>query len=74
MFHRNLRRSYAQELEVARRGTPEAIARAGLAPLDPDEYPVLATHLDVISELSTSDAVLHDGLRRLIASWAAGAS
>ncbi|MFE3001099.1 hypothetical protein ACFXG4_39725 [Nocardia sp. NPDC059246] len=49
-------------------------ARSSLAALDPDEYPVLATHLDAISELFTSDAVFHDGLRRLIASWAAGAS
>ncbi|APA99873.1 TetR/AcrR family transcriptional regulator C-terminal domain-containing protein [Nocardia seriolae] len=44
--------------------------RAGLAALDPAEYPVMATHLDTISKLLTSDEVFHDGLRRLIASWA----
>ncbi|WP_433566067.1 hypothetical protein ACQP1O_13060 [Nocardia sp. CA-151230] len=38
-------------------------ARSSLAA--PDEYPVLATYLDVIGELLTSDAVFHDGLRRL---------
>ncbi|MFJ9363822.1 hypothetical protein ACIRRA_05280 [Nocardia sp. NPDC101769] len=54
--------------------TPEAIARSSPAALGPDEYPVPATHLDVNSELLTSDAVFHDGLRRLIAARAAGAS
>ncbi|MGW4247029.1 TetR/AcrR family transcriptional regulator C-terminal domain-containing protein [Nocardia sp. NPDC004722] len=44
--------------------------RATLAGLDPDQYPVLATHLDIISELFTGDDVFRDGLRRLIASWA----
>ncbi|MEU6581470.1 hypothetical protein [Nocardia sp. NPDC046763] len=54
--------------------TPEAIARSSLAALGPDEYPVPATHLDVISELLISGAVFHGGRRRLIASRAAGAS
>ncbi|MFE3193147.1 TetR/AcrR family transcriptional regulator C-terminal domain-containing protein [Nocardia sp. NPDC059240] len=48
--------------------------RSTLAALDPDEYPVMATHLDVITDLLTGDAVFADGLRRLIASWAASAT
>ncbi|WP_458689772.1 TetR/AcrR family transcriptional regulator C-terminal domain-containing protein [Nocardia tengchongensis] len=47
--------------------------RAALAALDPDEFPVMATHLDTMSGLLTSDEVFHDGLRRLIESWAAAA-
>lgn len=43
--------------------------RSDLAALDPDRYPELATHLDLVSELLTSDEVFHDGLRRLIESW-----
>ncbi|GAB2519759.1 hypothetical protein GCM10027167_23450 [Nocardia heshunensis] len=48
--------------------------RSALAALDPDEYPVMATHLDTISELLTDDTVFRDGLRRLITSWAASAT
>ncbi|WP_067707565.1 TetR/AcrR family transcriptional regulator C-terminal domain-containing protein [Nocardia yamanashiensis] len=46
-------------------------ARSALAALDPDEFPVLGTHLDEVARLTVSDDIFRDGLRRLIASWSA---
>ncbi|MFB8006967.1 TetR/AcrR family transcriptional regulator C-terminal domain-containing protein [Nocardia sp. NPDC056000] len=45
--------------------------RSTLAALDPDEYPLLSGHLNEVAEAIVDVEPFHDGLRRLIASWAA---
>ncbi|MEU1429837.1 TetR/AcrR family transcriptional regulator C-terminal domain-containing protein [Nocardia sp. NPDC005746] len=63
----------ASLVEFRDRKPTQLATRGRLAALDPDEFPIMTTHLDTVTELLTSDAVFHDGLRRMIASWAATA-
>lgn len=48
-----------------------ASARTSLAALDPEEFPVLTAHRDVVLPALTDHRVYHDALRRLISAAAA---
>ncbi|MRH92863.1 TetR/AcrR family transcriptional regulator [Nocardia sp. SYP-A9097] len=45
--------------------------RSALAALDPEEFPLLSTHLTEVTTIITSDEPFRDGLRRLVDSWSA---
>ncbi|WP_067813525.1 TetR/AcrR family transcriptional regulator C-terminal domain-containing protein [Nocardia inohanensis] len=58
-------------IEHRDRKTVRLRTRSALAALDPEEFPVLGTHLETVAQLTVSDDIFCDGLRRLITSWAA---